>query len=90
MNAPVLSPELDKMPLPNVRDHAPSSFSTSTSRADWKEKLLPLPALLGSGLAASIAVFRPDATTSLALLGGVVGLFVLSIAISVPKAQTKT
>jgi len=55
--------------------------------SDRKEKLLVLPVLAAAAIAAVIAVFPFQASTLFALFCGEIGLFVASIAISVPRPQ---
>ena len=92
MGAPGVSLELETMPPPTRYEPptVPSPRNTCTSWTDAKERLRMLPVLLASGLAASIAVFRLNASASFALFVCELGMFALAVGISIPRENRKT
>jgi hypothetical protein len=94
MGAQAVSRDVEKMQEtisrpPDVTTHLPDQQSVGkpTKATHHKEQLLVLPVLAATAVAGAIAVFPFRPSTLLALLCGEIGLFVISIVLSIPRSQ---
>lgn len=87
MGAPVVSREVKIMPpAPIVANPTPRlSHPHEVSAITVKEQFKMLPVLLTAAAAASLAVFPLNANASFAILWGEIGLFAISIVLSVSR-----
>jgi hypothetical protein len=92
MGAQAVSRDVQTMPqAPAVSPERPARFPVPPVEVSKVEELLRmLPVLIAATMAAYIAVFPLSANMSFALFCGEVGMFVLSIVVSVSRVPKST